>query len=164
VCVILGGLALLAGYSAGGPLVWIAVLFGSLLAAFGVIGLRGIGAQTVTFDRAASLVLVRTQHFFGRSATQHRLTDIADVVIEREAMANGREYYRTAFVMHDRTHRGWTAYAHGEVGDDLIAAVRAIRDFLGTANSATAPDGTPAFPLPLQTPPSATAVPLRRAS
>jgi hypothetical protein len=129
-----------------GSSAWIGVTIGALIALLGIVGLRGIASQTVTFDRPAGLVRVRTQHLLGVSAILHRLTDVRDVVLERQLIGGDPNLYRTAFVMRDGTHRGWTPTALGDSYADLAAAVRAMREFLGTAASATAPDGTVAIP------------------
>jgi hypothetical protein len=146
VCAAVGcATAYLAG-SLGGSSAWIGVTVGTLIALLGIVALRGIASQTVTFDRPAGLVRVRTQHLLGVSAILHRLADVRDVVLERQLIGDERNLYRTAFVMRDGTHRGWTPTALGDSYADLAAAVRAMREFLGTAASATAPDGTVAIP------------------
>lgn len=144
----LGFTTLLFAGSIGGSATWVAVVFGSLLTAFGLIALRGISAQTVTFDRTAGLVHVETRHMLGVSADRHRLSDVTDVVVEQERIGSGRDSYRTAFVMRNGTHCGWTSDAFSDSCANLAVAVRAIREFLGTAASPTAPDGTVAIPQP----------------
>jgi hypothetical protein len=146
VSTMLGLITLLFASSIGGSVTWVAVVFGSMLAVFGLISLRGIAAQTVTFDRTAGLVHVETRHMLGVSADHHRLSDVTDVVVERERIGSRRDSYRTAFVMRNGTHRGWTSDAFSDSCTNLAVAVQAIREFLGTAASPTAPDGTVAIP------------------
>jgi hypothetical protein len=129
-----------------GTSAWIGVTVGTLIALFGVIALRGIATQTVTFDRPAGLVRVRTQHLFGVTAILHKMADVRDVVLEPLFIGENRDLYRTALVMSDGTHRGWSPPALGDSYTDLVVAVRAMREFLGTSTSATAPDGTIAIP------------------
>ena len=147
ICTALGLTTVALADSIGGSAAWLVVIFGSIITLVGLLVLRGIAAQTVTFDRAAGLVQVQTQHLLGVSADRHRLSDVTNVVVERDNIGGERDFYRTAFVMRDGTHRGWS-YAFSDSFANLAAAVRTIRDFLGTAASPTAPDGTVAIPQP----------------
>jgi hypothetical protein len=127
---------------------WVGMIAGVMLAALGLALGRAISSQSATFDRTTGLVQVRTQHILGVSATWHRLADVADVVLDRRPGGDGRGVYRTALVMRDGTHRGWGRRTPNHLGADHVSAVRAIREFLGTTSSLTAPDGTIAIPRP----------------
>lgn len=109
---------------------------------------RGITAQVVVFDRSAGSVQVRTRHILGTSTVTHRFSDVADIVLERRPLNDGRDYFRPAFVMRNGTHEAWGAFSFNYVRPDQVVVVRAMREFLGTASSSTAPDGSVAFPRP----------------
>jgi len=123
---------------------------------------RGIAAQVVILDRSAGSVQVRTQHILGTSTVVHRFSDVADVVLERRPMSDGRDFFRPAFVMRNGTHEAWGSYAFNNVRPDQVAVVRAMREFLGTASSSTAPDGSVAFPRPSTDPLGWAALPLQQ--
>jgi hypothetical protein len=106
---------------------------------------RGVSAQVVTLDRNEGLVHVRTQHILGTSSVAHRLADVADVVLERRLVPNGREMYRPAFVMRNGTHQGWGPHTFDHARPEQVTVVRTLREFLGTAGSLTAPDGSVAI-------------------
>jgi hypothetical protein len=126
-------------------------LIAMLLSVVGIAAFRASGSRMVTLDRGSGLVEVRTRALFGTSALEYRLSDIADAVLERQPVGDGRSFYRAAFVMRDGTHRAWATYAIGGYPGIDVPVVQAIRDFLGTAVSPTAPDGTPAIPGPART-------------
>jgi hypothetical protein len=109
---------------------------------------RGHSGHLITLDRRAGFVLVRTQHLLATSSVQHRLADVADVVVERSPLGDGRDLFRPAFVMRNGTHQGWGAYALDHARRDQVTVVLAMREFLGTAASPTAPDGSVAIPRP----------------
>lgn len=106
---------------------------------------RGVSAQVVTLDRNEGLVHVRTQHILGTSSVAHRLADVADVVLERRLVPDGRGMYRPAFVMRNGTHQGWGPHAFDHARPEQVSVVRTLREFLGTAGSLTAPDGSVAI-------------------
>ena len=106
---------------------------------------RGVSAQVVTLDRNEGLVHVRTQHILGTSSVAHRLADVADVVLERRLVPDGREMYRPAFVMRNGTHQGWGPHTFEHARPEQVSVVRTLREFLGTAGSLTAPDGSVAI-------------------
>ena len=106
---------------------------------------RGVSAQVVTLDRGNGVVRVRTQHVLGTSSVVHRLGDIADVVLERRPVGDGRDEFRPAFVMRNGTHQGWGTHTLNYARADQITAVRLVREFLGTSASPTAPDGSVAI-------------------
>lgn len=123
-------------------------LIAVLLSIVGIGAFRASGSKMVTLDRGSGLVQVRTRALLGTSALEYRLPDIADAVLELQPVGDGRSFYRAAFVMHDGTHRAWATYAIGGYPGVDVPVVQAIRTFLGTAISPTAPDGTPAIPGP----------------
>ena len=106
---------------------------------------RCVHDQVITLDRANGVVLVRTQHVLGTSSVVHRLADIADVVLERRTIGDGRDEFRPAFVMRNGTHQGWGTHTLNYAQADQISAVRLVREFLGTAASPFAPDGSVAI-------------------
>jgi hypothetical protein len=144
----LGLIVLFATATGRYPHPWSGVMAGTILTALGTLIWRAIAAQMVTLDRTAGLVELRTQHILGSAAVVHRLADVADVVLDRRPIGHDRDVYRTAFVMRDGTHRAWGAQALNNSRPDQIATVHAMREFLGTAGSLTAPDGTVAIPRP----------------
>ena len=130
---------------------WVAVL----LAIMGIGVFRAAGSRSVIFDRAAGLVRVHIRALLGTAAFEYRLPEIADAIIELQPAGDGTNIYTAAFVMRDGTHRAWATYATGYPVND-VPVVQAVRQFLGTAVSPVAPDGTPAIPgaspYPLVTP------------
>jgi Protein of unknown function (DUF3592) len=153
---VIGGLLAVAGLAAvcfaaatGAHDAWVGVAVGGFVTLVGLAVARGIGTKTLTVDRSEGLVRVRTRVVFGTTRQTFRLSDIADAVLEPQPMSDGRMFYRSAFVMHDGTHRAWALRGLGGYPTDQVAVVRAIRSFLGTAGSAAAPDGTPAIPGPM---------------
>lgn len=106
---------------------------------------RGVSVQVVTLDRNKRFAHVRTQHILGTSSITHPLADVADVVLERRLLPDGREMYRPAFVMRNSTHQGWGPHAFGHARPRQVSVVRTLREFLGTAGSLTAPDGSVAI-------------------
>lgn len=125
---------------------WVGVLVGGLFALIGLAALRGIGTKTVTLDRAAGLARVLTRAALGTEVQSYRLAEITDAVLEPQPMSDGRMMYRSAFVMHDGTHRAWEYCGLTGYPTEQVAVVQGVRKFLGTAATATAPDGTPALP------------------
>jgi hypothetical protein len=121
---------------------WLAVL----LALVGIAVFRASGSKMLLFDRTAGVVRVRTRALLGTAALVYPLPDIADAVLELQPVGDGRSFYRAAFVMHDGTHRAWASYAIGGYPAIDVPVVKAVRQFLGTGVSPTAPDGTPAIP------------------
>jgi hypothetical protein len=121
---------------------------GALCVLIAIFIWRSVSAQVVTLDRGEGVVRVRTQHLLGTSSVVHRLVDVADVVLERRVVARGHEVFRPAFVMRNNTHQGWGMYTLHYARAEQIAAVRVMREFLGTAHSLTAPDGSVAIPRP----------------
>jgi hypothetical protein len=120
---------------------------------------RGISTQVVSLDRGAASVHVRTQHIFGSSSVIHRIGDVVDVVLERRPIGDGRDFFRPTFVMRNGTHEAWGTPATGSARADQIAVVCALRAFLGTASSPTAPDGSVAIPRPSTDPTGWNALP-----
>jgi hypothetical protein len=110
--------------------------------------LRAVSAQVITLDRRAGVIRVRTQHIFGTASVIHRLRDVADVILERRPMDDGRDLFRAAFVMRNGTHQAWGTGTVNYAGADQVTVVRAMREFLGTAGTLTAPDGSVAIPRP----------------
>jgi hypothetical protein len=106
---------------------------------------RGDAAQVITLDRANGVVQIRTQHVLGTSSVVHPFGDITDVVLERRPTGDGREEFRPAFVMRNGTHQGWGTHTLHHAQPEAVTAVRQVREFLGTAGSPTAPDGSPAI-------------------
>jgi hypothetical protein len=117
----------------------------AVLAIVGVGVFRAAGSRSVMFDRAAGLVRVHIRALLGTSAFVYRLPEIADAIIELQPAGDGRSVYTAAFVMRDGTHRAWATYATGYPANE-VPVVQAVRQFLGTAVSPVAPDGTPAIP------------------
>jgi len=140
--------AILFGVSGGSTHRILGVLVGTACLGIAFLLWRGNTAHLITLDRRAGRALVRTQHLLATSSIEHRLSDVADVVVERSPLANGRDLFRPAFVMRNGTHQGWGAYAFDHARRDQVAVVLAMREFLGTASSPTAPDGSVAFPRP----------------
>jgi hypothetical protein len=122
---------------------WLAVF----LAIAGITVFRAAGSRIVMFDRTSGLVRVRITALLGTAAFVYRLPDIADVVLELEPAGDGRSVYRASFVMRDGTHRAWATYATAYPASE-VRVLQAVRQFLGTAASASGPDGTPAIPGP----------------
>jgi hypothetical protein len=122
--------------------VWVAIVACFCVA---ILIWRGVSAQVVTLDRGNGVVRVRTQHVLGTSSVEHRLVDISDVVLERRPIGDGRDEFRPAFVMRNGTHQGWGTHTLNYAQADQISAVRLVREFLGTAASPTAPDGSVAI-------------------
>jgi hypothetical protein len=123
--------------------VWLAVV----LAIVGIGVFRAAGSRSVMFDRAAGLVRVHIRALLGTAAFVYPLPEIADAVIELQPAGDGRSVYTAAFVMRDGTHRAWATYATGYPVNE-VPVVQAVRQFLGTALSPVAHDGTPAIPAP----------------
>jgi len=119
-----------------------------LLTLLGIAAFRASGSRMVTLDRAAGVVHVRTRALLGTADFVYRLPDIADAVLELQPVGDGRSFYRAAFVMRDGTHRAWATYPIGGYPAVAVPVVRAVRQFLGTAASPSAPDGTPAIQAP----------------
>jgi hypothetical protein len=146
---VLGGLVMAAGIalviSANAPHESVRLWAGVACFVVAILVWRGMSDQVITLDRGNGVVRVRTQHVLGTSSVVHRLVDIADVVLERRPIGDGRDEFRPAFVMRNGTHQGWGTHTLNYAQADQISAVRLVREFLGTAASPTAPDGSVAI-------------------
>ncbi|GEM_PF-2832548 len=122
---------------------------GVTLVVLGLASARGTGSHTLTFDRPRGIVHLTRRHLVGATIVLHRITDVADAVLERLEVDDDQvERYRPALVMRDGTHRYWGRATASRGHAAHVAGIEAIREFLGTAGRPAAPDGTPAFPRP----------------
>lgn len=146
---VVGGLVMAAGIalvvSADAPHASVRLWAGVACFVVAILIWRGVSAQVITLDRGNGVARVRTQHVLGTSSVVHQLVDIADVVLERRPISDGRDEFRPAFVMRNGTHQGWGTHTLNYAQADQISAVRLVREFLGTAALPTAPDGSVAI-------------------
>lgn len=142
-CIVAAGLLFInpGGLVPAGPREWLAPM---LVVVAGLLW-RSTSTQVVTLDRREGVARVRTQHLLGSSLVTYRLADVADVVLERWNESQGREVYRPALVMRNGTHQGFGVLASLHARREQVAAVRVMREFLGTATALTAPDGSVAI-------------------